>query len=275
MDKLYKNVDLLEKIISDIKNEFKLSSSKNPDNMRLKEMRAKFNLCIRNEYLSGEDMMNKGERENDETMGFERENEDLDEEMEKDETTGFENKNDDFRNVHLSDDDLGNNDLGEEKQNDESAGFEKKNVDDYDKENENADDSTGKGEENENDDMVFEKKNDDSTCIEKENSDDDGCINVSKNFETGRGSPSKGNPKENFENEKKTESPSKEEVFETGHSSPSKDEILDTKEGSTFSMDKEKVDEIKVKYKFSRFLLKFIRILEYKHSILVFSLVKC
>ncbi|PWA42169.1 dnaJ domain-containing protein [Artemisia annua] len=201
MDKLYQNVNLLEKILSDINNEFKLSSSKNPDCPRLKEIKAKFNNCIRNEYLSREDMMNKGDSDNDETMGFERESEDLAEEKEEDEKTGFENKNDDFSNVHLSDDDLGNNDSGEERQNNESTGFEKKNVDDYDKENEKADDSIGKDEnENENsdddDDLGFEKKNEN----ESENSDVDGCSNVSK--------------EKVFENEKKNESQSKEEVFE-------------------------------------------------------------
>lgn len=227
MDKIHQNVDLLEKILSDIKNEFKLSSSKNPDNPRLKELKAKFNNCIRNEYLSGEDMMDNAERENDETMGFETENEDLDEEREKDEKTGFENKNDDFWNVHLSDDDIGNNDSGEERQKNESTGFENKNVDDdYDSigkdenENENSDD----------DDLGFEKKNEN----ENENSDADGCNNVSK--------------EEIYENEKNTESQSTEEVFEvfeTGHGSPSKDEILDMQE------DNEKVDDIKVKFKLS------------------------
>ena len=130
MDKIHQNVDLLEIILYDIKNEFKLSSSKNPDNPTLKELKVRFNNCIRNEYLSGDNKMDNEERQNDEKMGFETENEDLDEEREKDEKTGFENKDDEFCNVHLSDEDLGNNDAGEERQKNESTGFEKKNVDD-------------------------------------------------------------------------------------------------------------------------------------------------
>ncbi|PWA76916.1 hypothetical protein CTI12_AA175180 [Artemisia annua] len=121
MDKLSQNVDLLERILSDINNEIKICSSKIPDNLRLKEIKAKFNNCIRNEYLSGQDTMNKEESENDETMGFEKESEDLNEEKDKEEETGFEKKNfeksdddgDDFSNVHLSDDDLATNDSEE------------------------------------------------------------------------------------------------------------------------------------------------------------------
>ncbi|PWA82139.1 hypothetical protein CTI12_AA182750 [Artemisia annua] len=83
MDKLSQNVDLLERILSDINTEIKICSSKIPDNLRLKEIKSKFNNCIRNEYLSGQD---KEESENDETMGFERENDDDD--------LGFENQDD-------------------------------------------------------------------------------------------------------------------------------------------------------------------------------------
>ncbi|PWA86086.1 hypothetical protein CTI12_AA142780 [Artemisia annua] len=102
MDKLSQNVDLLERILSDINSEIKICSSKIPDNPRLKEIKAKFNNCIRNEYLSAQDK------------------EDLNDEKDEDEETGFEKKNveksdddvDDFSNVHLSDDDLGANDSG-------------------------------------------------------------------------------------------------------------------------------------------------------------------
>ncbi|PWA36657.1 dnaJ domain-containing protein [Artemisia annua] len=177
MDKLSQNVDLLERILSDINSEIKICSSKIPDNPRLKEIKAKFNNCIRNEYLSGQDTMNKEEFENDETMGFERESK----ERQNNESTGFEKKN-----VEKSDDD-------DEKDEDEETRFEKKNDDD-DLGFENSDD----------DDLGFEKKNEN----ENKNSDVDGFKNVSKEeineneknnesqsieevFETGHGSPSK------------------------------------------------------------------------------------
>ncbi|PWA73621.1 hypothetical protein CTI12_AA263590 [Artemisia annua] len=152
MDKLSQNVDLLKRILSDINTEIKICSCKILDNLRLKEIKSKFNNCIRNEYLSGQD---KEESENDEIMGFERESKDLNEEKGEDEETGFEKKN-----MML--------------------------IWDLKKKNEN----------------------------ENKNSDDDadGFKNVSK--------------EEINENEKKNESQSTEEVFETGHGSQSKDEEI-------------------------------------------------
>ncbi|PWA39874.1 hypothetical protein CTI12_AA567730 [Artemisia annua] len=93
MDKLSQNVDLLEIILSGINSEIKICSSKLPDNPRLKEIKAKFKNCIRNEYLSGQDTMNKEEFENDETIGFERENDDLGTNDSDDDGLGFEKKN--------------------------------------------------------------------------------------------------------------------------------------------------------------------------------------
>ncbi|PWA50240.1 dnaJ domain-containing protein [Artemisia annua] len=120
MDKLSQNVDLLERILSDINSEIKICSSKIPDNPRLKEIKAKFNNCIRNEYLSGQDTMNKEEFENDETIGFERESQDLNEEKKKNEN---ENKNSDadgFKNV--SKEEVNENEKNNESQSTEGHG---------------------------------------------------------------------------------------------------------------------------------------------------------
>ncbi|PWA91351.1 hybrid signal transduction histidine kinase M [Artemisia annua] len=159
MDKLSQNVDLLERILSDINSEITICSSKIPDNPRLKEIKAKFNNCIRNEYLSGQDTMNKEEFENDETMGFERESQELNEEKVEDEETRFEKKNDD-------------DDLGFENSDDDGLGFEKKN----ENENKNSDadgfKNVSKEEVNEN-----EKNNESQSTKEV--------------FETGHGSQSK------------------------------------------------------------------------------------
>ena len=264
LDKLDQNVDLLEKFLSDIHNEFKKSSSKNLDNMKLKEIKAKFNVCIRNV-----------EMENYESTGIEKEDDDLDAEREKYESTrfgrednesmGFENKSEEFCNVHLSEDELENNDLDKEKEDGESTGFENKNVD---------------------------GSNDDSTGLEKENADDDGWNNVSENFETGQADEEKVEDKEvvkdvdddtdvdtpmYFKRRKKAHksnesNQSKDEVFEDekkNESTPLNDEMADTpessfqhlrkhnfEEGSTFAQDKEEEDDIKVKFKFSYLLLK-------------------
>ena len=84
MDKLNQDVDLLEKILSDIKNEFKSSSSKNPENPKIKELKAKLKNCIRDEYLSGD----KDKDESDEKV----EN-DSGEASKKNESTEFEKNN--------------------------------------------------------------------------------------------------------------------------------------------------------------------------------------
>ena len=264
MDKLDQNVDLLEKILSDIQNEFKKSSSKNLDNMSFKEIKPKFNVCIRNV-----------EMENYESTGLEKEDDDLDAEREKYESTrfgrednesmGFENKSEEFCNVHLSEDELENNDLDKEKEDCESTVFENKNVDGL---------------------------NDDSTGLEKENGDDDGLNNVSENFETRQSDEERvedeGIVKDvdddtdvdtpmYFKRRKKAHksnesNQSKDEVFEDekkNESTRSNDEMADTpessfqhlrkhnfEEGSTFDEDKEEEDDIKVKFKFSYLLLK-------------------
>lgn len=53
MDKLEQKVDLLESIVNELEYNFATWFSEDPDNTRLKEIKAKFNVCISNIDLSG------------------------------------------------------------------------------------------------------------------------------------------------------------------------------------------------------------------------------
>lgn len=95
LDKLNQDVDLLEIILSDIKNQLKLPSINNPDNMRLNEIKAKLKICIQNIDFFEDDSMNNRERKNDE---FDNKNHDMGvcdsvEDNESNESMGFEHKN--------------------------------------------------------------------------------------------------------------------------------------------------------------------------------------
>lgn len=280
MDKVDQNVDLLEKILSDIKNEFKKSSVENLDNMRLKEIKAKFNLCIQNV-----------EMENFESTGFEKEDDDLDAEKEKYESTsfgrkdnessGFENKSEEFCNVHLSEDELENNDLDKEKEDGESTGFENKNVDEL------KADSTGLEKENTEDDCLnnvsenFETRQTDEErvkdeVIEKDVDDDtdvDTPVYFKRRKKAHKSNESNQSKDEGLEDEKKNESiPSNDEMADTPESSFQHLRKHNFEEGSAFDEDKEEQDDIKVKYKFTYLLLK--KRIFYNCKFILFSQVK-
>ena len=54
LDKIEKKVDLLDLIVSELEYDFTTLFSEYPDNLRLKDIKSKFNVCIRNIDLYGD-----------------------------------------------------------------------------------------------------------------------------------------------------------------------------------------------------------------------------
>ncbi|PWA34681.1 hypothetical protein CTI12_AA616810 [Artemisia annua] len=61
LDKLEQKVDLMDSIVNELEYDFATWFSEDPDNTRLKEIKAKYNVCIRNidlsEYVKGKSLV--------------------------------------------------------------------------------------------------------------------------------------------------------------------------------------------------------------------------
>ena len=121
LDKLEQKVDLLDSIVTELEYNFSKLFSEDPDNVRLKDIKAKFNLCIRNIDLYGDvkgkslvvyDDGNGDYLVNNTDIYNDLKNYDLNEKSENDDSTGLENKNFGCWNDDNIDDDYCDDDDG-------------------------------------------------------------------------------------------------------------------------------------------------------------------
>ena len=170
MDKLEKKVDLLDSIVTELEYDFTTLFSEDPDNLRLKEIKAKFNMCIRNIDLYGDDVKGKSLVIYDDESG-----------KDKDCVRNLDLCVDDVENNGNIYNDLQNYDLVEESENDDSIGLENKNLDVWNYDIVDDDDQYDDGF------RLYEKGQcSHATDGDCGNDDEDGRNNFYENYETGQ-----------------------------------------------------------------------------------------